>query len=121
MRDLLNRRRRAVQELPPLEEMVRGSVLVRRLRCGKPGCHCASSDGHRVIYLSVTFGGGRTEQISLPASLVPLARRWVANYLRWWEAVERVSAINRQLLRKRRVSERSPRRSGRRRGSGPRR
>jgi hypothetical protein len=54
--------------------------------------------------LSVTLAGGRTEQISLPAALVPLARRWVANYRSWWEMVERVSAINRQILRLRRAA-----------------
>ena len=95
---------------------MRGSVFVRTLRCGKPGCRCATQEGHRATYLSVTLPGGRTEQISLPPGLVPLTRRWVANYLRWWQAVERVSKINRQLLRKRRVAERSPRRSPRRGG-----
>ena len=102
MQDLLDRRRRAVQKLPPLEEIVRGSVFVRLLRCGKPTCRCAAGEGHRATYLSVTLPGGRTEQISLPASLVPVAKRWVANYVSWWQIVERVSAINRQLLRTRR-------------------
>ena len=102
MRELLDRRRHAVQNLPPLEEVLRGSVFVRTLRCGKPGCRCATAGGHRATYLSVTLPGGRTEQISLPPGLVPLAKRWVTNYLKWWEAVERVSKINRQLLRKRR-------------------
>ena len=102
MLNLLARRRRAVQKPPPLEEIVRGSVFVRTLRCGKPGCRCASGEGHRAAYLSVTLPGGRTEQISLPARLVPLAKRWVANYLTWWDAVEKVSEINRQLLRRRR-------------------
>ena len=118
MQGLLDRRRRAVRNLPPLEEILRGSVFVRTLRCGKPGCRCAAGGGHRATYLSVTFRGGRTEQISLPARLVPLARRWVANYTRWWNAVERISAINRQLLRQRRAAEASPRRHG---GAVPRR
>lgn len=118
MRDLLDRRRRAVKDLPPLEEVVRGSVFVRTLRCGKPGCRCATQQGHRATYLSVTWPGGRTEQISLPPGLVPLARRWVANYLKWWAAIEKVSKINRQLLRRRRSAERSPRRTGRRGGTG---
>ena len=121
MRDPLVRRRRIVEGLPPLEEMLRGSVFVRMLRCGKPGCRCATGEGHRATYLSVTFPGGRTEQISLPASLVPVAKRWVANYLRWWEAVEKVSEINRQLLRIRREHEPRSRRSGRHARAGPRR
>jgi len=104
MKRLLDQRRRALRALPRLEEIVRGSVVERRIRCGKPGCRCARGQLHAATYLSVTFAGGRTEQISLPADLVPLARRWVANYQAWWKAVEKISAINRQLLRARRSS-----------------
>jgi Family of unknown function (DUF6788) len=111
MRDLLDRRRRALRALPSLEEIVRGSIVERQIRCGKPGCRCARGRLHGATYLSVTFAGGRTEQISLPAGLVPIARRWVANYQAWWKAVEKISAINRQLLRARRLS--APKRSGR--------
>ena len=104
MKRLLDLRRRALRALPSLEEVVRGSVIERRLRCGKPGCRCARGQLHAATYLSVTFAGGQTEQISLPADLVPLARRWVANYDAWWKAVEKISAINRKLLRVRRSS-----------------
>lgn len=106
MRELLERRRRVVQGLPPLAELVRGSVVERRIRCGKPSCRCARGQLHGATYLSVTFAGGRTEQISLPADLVPVARRWVANYRAWWKAVEKISAINRQLLRAQRLAAR---------------
>lgn len=104
MKRLLERRRRVLRALPSLQELVRGSVGERRVRCGKPGCRCARGQLHAATYLSVTFAGGRTEQISLPADLAPLARRWVANYRTWWKAVEKISAINRQLLRARRSS-----------------
>jgi hypothetical protein len=99
---LLQRRQRLVAKLPPLEQVVRGSVLTRELRCGKPSCHCAEGPRHVATYLAVTFAGGRTEQISLPAALVPQAREWVANYQAWWDAVEEISAVNRELLRRRR-------------------
>jgi uncharacterized protein DUF6788 len=103
-RQLLERRQRLARRLPPLEEILRGSVLTRELRCGKPTCHCASGPGHLATYLTVSFAAGRTEQISLPASLVGQARQWVANYQAWWDAVEAVSTINRELLRRRRGS-----------------
>src|SRR3989304_5223755 len=98
----LDRRRRILARLPPLGEVLRGSVVVRWLRCGKPGCHCAEDEGHRATYLSVTLAGGRTEQISLPAELVPRARRGVAVYRAWWAAVEKLSAINRDRIRRQR-------------------
>jgi hypothetical protein len=112
MSKLISRRERIAQKLPPLEEILRGTVFVRSLRCGKPGCRCASGDLHQATYLSVTLAGGRTEQISLPARLVPQARRWVANYLKWWGAVEKVSELNRQLLRALRDEPVPQRRSG---------
>src|ERR687898_2344086 len=96
------RRRRVIPALPPLEEILRGSVCVRSLRCGKARCRCASGEAHRAVYLSVTLAGGRTEQISLPADLVSTAECWVNNYRAWWRAIEDLSAINRQVLRQRR-------------------
>ena len=100
---LLARRDRVRDRLPPFEEIVRGSVFTRQQRCGKPTCHCARGTPHRATYLGVSFAGGRTVQVSLPPALVATARRWVANYQAWWKAIETVSAINRDLLRRRGV------------------
>jgi len=118
MKSPSERRRRILARLPPLEEVLRGSVVVRSLRCGKPSCHCAEGDGHLATYLSVTHAGGRTEQISLPAELVPLVERGVATYRAWWAAVEQLSAINRDRIRQQRqqqvaLRKRSARRSPR--------
>jgi len=56
----------------------------------------------------VSFAGGRTVQVSLPPALVATARRWVANYQAWWRAIEAVSEINRDLLRRRYVTPGGP-------------
>jgi hypothetical protein len=120
MTDKRERQRRIRARLPPLEQVLRGSLVVRFLRCGKPTCHCASSEGHRATYLCVTFPGGKTEQISLPAELVPPVQRGIAAYHAWWAAVEKISALNRQQIRRQRqLRKRSaarspprPRRSG---------
>ena len=110
---LLLRRTRLVRRLPPLTEVVRGSLIERHLRCGKPTCHCARGAGHRVWYLTVSFAGGRTEQVTVPVALVPAVQRWLKNYGRWWAGLEAVSAINRELLRKRWLAA-SPAKRGRR-------
>ena len=101
---LLARRARVRDRLPPFAEIVRGSVFTRRMQCGKPSCRCARGVLHPATYLGVSFAGGRTVQVSLPPALVATARRWVANYQAWWRAIERVSEINRELLRRRRVA-----------------
>jgi len=121
LKRLRERRRRILEKLPPLEEVLRGSVVVRSLRCGKPSCHCAEGERHRATYLSVTLAGGRTEQISLPAALVPVAERGVAHYHAWWTAIEQLSAINRDLIRQQRQPSAQPHRRPVRRSPRPRR
>lgn len=110
---LLKRRLRLRRRLPPFEEVLRGTVRTRELRCGKPTCHCASGPGHLASYLTVTFAGGRTEQISLPEALLAQAQAWVSNYQAWWQAIEAISAINRELLRRRRGNNPPPSRGRR--------
>ena len=102
-KSLIARRQQLLARLPPLSEMVRGSFFVRWRRCGKPGCRCNRTRGHRTAYVSVTFKDGSTEQIALPRELEPVARRWVRNYQRWCKSVEDLSRINRELLRRRLV------------------
>src|SRR3989338_1239129 len=97
---LLARRARVRGRLPPFEDIVRGSVFTRRMRCGKPTFRCARGVLPPPTSLGVSFAGGRTVQISLPPALVATARRWVANYRAWWQAIETISAINRDLLRR---------------------
>ena len=100
---LLARRRKLLARLPALEETVRASYFVRRRRCGNPRCRCARGAGHRTAYLAVTLADGTTEQISLPRELEGLGRAWVLNYRSFFRTAERVWAINRELLRRRRL------------------
>jgi hypothetical protein len=114
--ELERERRRLGRELPPLHEVLRASLFQRSRRCGKPSCRCADPDdpGHSVVCVSLSLPEGRSSQVSLPRPLVPVAEVWIHNYQRWLEAVERISAINHELLRRRWVEpppgERKPRR-----------
>lgn len=100
---LLLQRTKIHRTLPPLEEVLRGSFLRREIRCGKPTCRCAKGPGHPIAYVSVTFPGGRTQQITVPRDLARTVQLWINNYRRWWEAIEEVSAINRRLLQLREI------------------
>jgi len=100
---LLVRRNKIPKSLPPLEEVLRGSFLQREIRCGKPGCRCAKGPGHPILYLTVTFPGGGTQQVTVPRDLAHTVRLWIRNYRRWWQAIEDVSDINRRLLQLREI------------------
>jgi hypothetical protein len=100
VRRLLERRDALASGLPAFADIVRGSLVTRYRRCGKPTCHCATSRGHGPAhYLVVTLKPGKTEQILLAKAMLPVARQFLANYARWWAALEKVSAVNRRLLR----------------------
>ncbi len=95
------RRRRAqlLARLPDLERLLRGSLVQRYKKCGKPGCHCAGGPGHGpAFYLSVTLGPGKTRSYYIPADL----RRRIAKYLRNYRSlrrlVEEIIRLNRELL-----------------------
>ena len=58
------RRRRAqlLRQMPALDTLLRGSLIERYKRCGKPGCKCADGPGHGPkYYLSVSFPGRRPQ------------------------------------------------------------
>jgi hypothetical protein len=101
-RKLMQGRKTLASGLPPFEEMVRGSIVTRYRRCGKRNCHCVETEGHGPAhYLTVTRKGGKTDQVFLSKEMLPIARRYLDNYKRWWAALEKVSDANLQLLRMR--------------------
>jgi len=100
---LRRRRAKIPKALPPLEEVLRGSFFERQIRCGKPGCRCAKGPGHPLLCVSVTFPGGRTQQVTVPRELARTVLLWIRNYQRWWQAIEAVSGINRRLLQLREI------------------
>lgn len=99
---LMLRKENVIKKLPVLTEITRGTLFERAVKCGKKNCRCAKEDeGHPVWYLSVGLVGGGTEQITVPKDLVAHVREWLENYGKVLEGIEEVSAINRNLLRKR--------------------
>jgi len=100
-RQLEARKKAIVESLPPFAEMMRGSLVDRLIKCGKNSCRCAQGHKHPTIYLSVSFKAGKTVQITVPQNLLERVRGMVRNYSEFWAALEQISEINRQLLRKR--------------------
>lgn len=99
---LKQRRKRLLRQLPPLEEVLRGSLIERYKRCGKPGCKCATGRGHGPkYYLSVSFPGRAPEMDYVPQVSHAETSERLANYHRIREILEQVCEINRELLRRR--------------------
>jgi len=92
-------RARLAAALPSTTEILRGSLLHRRIR-HRTGCAvCARGPGHLVWVLTVSYPGGRTRQISLSAEQKPLVQQWLRNYRKLKATLERICELNQQLLR----------------------
>jgi hypothetical protein len=101
--DLKKRRRQLVAKLSSSEGAVmRGSLIKRYFKCGKPGCKCTKGSGHGPkYYLSVSFPGRRPEQLYVPQSYQNLVEQHLANYQNLKDIIEEISNINREILRRR--------------------
>ena len=85
--------------IPSTTEILRGSLLHRRIR-HRTGCAvCARGPGHWVWVLTVSYPGGRTKQISLSAEQQPMVQQWLRNYQKLKAALERICELNQLLLR----------------------
>ena len=72
------------------EPMIRGTLCVRKITCGKASCRCARGDKHLALYISCSVEG-KSRQMFVPRSLERELRQWVANYHRVQELLEQLS------------------------------
>ena len=99
--DLALRKRREglAKVLPPLGEVLRGSLMERYLTCGNPDCKCARGERHGPVwYLSVTLDQSHRSGCTVPGDQVEQVRRWIENYHQVKQNLEKISDINRELL-----------------------
>jgi hypothetical protein len=102
VRQLRARKRRLARALPAVDETLRGATLTQGRRCGKPGCRCARGELHGpYTYLSLGRERGRSRLLYVPAALVEAVRRRVEASARIEAALQEISEINAELLRRR--------------------
>ena len=100
--DLKRRRRQLLRKLPPLDAVLRGSLIERYKRCGNPNCKCAAGPGHGPkFYLSVSYPGRSPQMDYVPQADYAQISERVANYTLVREILEEISEINHELLRRR--------------------
>jgi hypothetical protein len=105
-----------VSSLPPLSQILRGSLLERRT-FHSSGCpKCADGVGHPQWIVTVTYPGSKTKQISVTSAQLPQIRQWIANYRQIKDTLEAISEINLESLRSERDAAKSASSSPARRG-----
>jgi hypothetical protein len=90
----LNLRGRLIRSLGALREMLPGSFVERRRKCGKPTCHCADGKQlHSAFQISVLLDG-KLKTFHIPAGLAEEARTKVELHRRFQEAAATICQIN---------------------------
>jgi hypothetical protein len=87
--------------LPPLDALLRGSLLERHtfhpstLSCAT----CASGQGHLQWVLNVNYPGAKNRQLTLHPKQVPHVRRQLQNLERVRQVLEQICELNQKALR----------------------
>lgn len=100
----LRRRQRTLgkqlRTFPP--RLIRGSLITRYTRCGKPRCRCVTGRGHGPkYYLSVSRAGQRPTLIYVPLAMVGQVQEQLAQLQTVRTLVEELCDIGCELLTRR--------------------
>ena len=92
---LFAKRRKAAGEMPRVEEILRGSIVVVKRYCGKTNCHCLKGFKHRSLYVSQS-NKGESRLVYIPQRSEKEVRRLIRNYQAFKVVMEKISRINLQ-------------------------
>jgi hypothetical protein len=91
-------RQRLLNELTRLTTLIRGSFFERFSTCSRPTCKCHEGERHGPRgYVTVKEGQGQ-RQFYVPQSQTDAVRHGIQQYHRLLEIVDRISAINLELM-----------------------
>lgn len=98
------RRRRLSRALGNPEATLFGSLLTQGRRCGKEGCRCANGELHGpYVYIALRKPRGSSGLLYVPAELADAVRKRVELTAQIQAALEEISEINLELLRRRKL------------------
>jgi hypothetical protein len=93
------RRRSRAAQIVGSYPLLRGSLSVRKIRCGKPNCKCAAGEPHLSLYL-VQSQKGKPRQLYIPQQMEAEVRAAVENYHSLQALLEELSELEWQRLKK---------------------
>ena len=94
------RRRSRLAQLIHAARFLRGTLTLRNIRCGKPGCRCARGELHSCLYL-VRRQGGKLRQLFVPRQWEGRIREAVKNHQEMDELIEELSDLEWKRLQER--------------------
>jgi len=97
--EILKSPQRLADQLPVPAEIVRGSLLDRKIFHRRGCLKRARGEGHRVWVLTVGYPGERTRQFTIRPEQRSPVERWLRNYPKLWAQMEAICELNHQWLK----------------------
>ena len=98
-KDSLQAKRTALsRRLSGCKDLIRGSLVINRRRCGTPGCRCSRGELHESLALTYKEGG-KSYLVHIPEHLERQARKANRDYRRLKEVVGKLSEANVEILK----------------------
>ena len=94
------RRRSRIAQIVSSTRLLRGTLSVRQVKCGKAGCCCAKGEPHPSVYL-VQSKEGKSCQLYVPKHLEARVRQAVGDYQELQRLIEELSEQEWKLLKQR--------------------
>jgi hypothetical protein len=101
---LILKRRRLAQRMPDPSIALTGSLLSRMISCNKPGCRMCQNKkpGHGPIWiLSVSLGGRRVRQITIPKQLKPEVEAGLRRSAQIQALLKKIAKVSQELVEER--------------------
>ena len=90
----MSRLRRQMRQLGPL---LKGTLIDRKIPCGKTNCWCKKGGGHPGLYLTYSLEG-RTKTVYIPKKMAPRVRKWARNYARFKNLLKQMFQIQLEMI-----------------------
>ena len=96
--ELEKRRDKLIAGLRSLGNLMRGTLIQMRVKCGRKGCACERGEKHEKVHLSVNLHG-RTRGCYVGQARQEAIADLLAEYQRAWRIIEELTEVNLALLR----------------------
>jgi hypothetical protein len=92
------RRDALIDQLRSIGNLMRGTLIQARVKCGRAGCVCESGEKHEKLHLSLNLHG-RTRGCYVGEARREEVATLIAEYQRAWHLIEQLTEVNLELLR----------------------
>ena len=99
--NLFHRKALIIQRISQLSDILQGTIVARRHKCGKPNCRCKTNDVYLHSSRQLTFSHkGKTRTITIPKDKLDHVVESLDQFKEFRKLVKRMLEINRLLIKK---------------------